>query len=95
MAKRIVAIAGIVILVGMYIVTLILAIMNNELSNRFFTASIVCTVVIPVLIWVFQWLYKMVKKDAEEARNIGYDTTDISGNAGNGGDSGNNGDAGK
>ncbi len=65
--KQILAIIGIVILVGMYVTTLILAIMNNELTNRFFTASIVATVVIPVLIYVYQWLYKLLKKAASEA----------------------------
>ena len=72
MAKRIIAIIGIIILVGMYGVTLALAIMNNELTHRFFNASIVCTVVIPVLIWVYQWIYKMVKKDADDARTKNY-----------------------
>lgn len=72
MAKRIVALIGIVILAGMYIVTLVLAILNNDLTSRFFTASIICTVVVPVLIWVYQWLYKLVRKDAQEARTKNY-----------------------
>lgn len=66
--KQILAIIGIVILVGMYVTTLILAIMNNELSNRFFMASIICTVVVPVLIYIYQWLYKLVKKAADDSR---------------------------
>lgn len=72
MGKRIAAIIGIILLVGMYITTLVLAIMNNDLTQRFFTASIICTVVIPVLIWVYQWIYKLVKKDAEDARTKNY-----------------------
>lgn len=72
MGKRIAAIIGIALLAGMYIATLILAIMNNDLTKRFFTASIICTVVIPVLIWVYQWIYKLVKKDAADARTKNY-----------------------
>ena len=72
MSKRIAALIGIVLLVGMYVVTLILAIMNNDLTKRFFTASIICTVVIPVLVWVYQWIYKRVQKDAADARTKNY-----------------------
>ena len=72
MGKRIAAIIGIALLVGMYMATLILAILNNDLTQRFFTASIICTVVIPVLIWVYQWIYKTVNKDAEDARTKNY-----------------------
>ena len=67
--RQILAIIGIVILVGLYITTLVLAIVNNEYTKRFFTASIICTVVIPVLIYVYQWLYKLVKKDASETES--------------------------
>ena len=63
--KRILAIIGIIILVGLYVTTLILAIVDNEYTRKFFTASIVCTVVIPVLIYIYQWLYKLLKKDSE------------------------------
>lgn len=65
--KRILAIICIILLVGMYVVTLILAIMNNELTHRFFMASIICTVVLPILIYIYQWLYKLVRKAADES----------------------------
>ena len=64
--KQILAIIGIIILAGLYITTLVLAIVNNELTQRFFIASIVCTVVVPVLIYVYQWLYRLIKKDASQ-----------------------------
>jgi len=70
--RQIMAIAGIVILVGLYVVTLILAIVNNEYTTRWFTAAIVATVVIPVLIYVYQWIYKSLKKSADEARTGSY-----------------------
>ena len=67
--KRIMAIVGIVILAGLYITTLVLAIIGGESTKQWFTASIVATVVIPVMIYVYQWLYKLVKKQAADARN--------------------------
>ena len=70
--RQIMAIIGIIILVGLYIVTLILAIMNNEYTKRWFTAAIVCTVVVPILIYVYQWLYKLVRKDAQDAKTKNY-----------------------
>ena len=50
MFKRILAIAGIVILVLLYLLTFILAIMNHPDTGRLLMASIVCTVFIPVMI---------------------------------------------
>ncbi|MCR4590330.1 MAG: hypothetical protein K5668_05885 [Lachnospiraceae bacterium] len=50
MFKRVLAIAGIVILVLMYLMTFILAIMNHPDTGRLLMASIVCTVFIPVMI---------------------------------------------
>ncbi len=67
--KRILAIIGIVILVGLYVTTLILAISGDESYTRWFTASIVATVVVPVMLYVYQWLYKLVKKQAEDGRS--------------------------
>jgi cytochrome bd-type quinol oxidase subunit 1 len=65
-AKRILAIAGIIILAGLYIVTLILAIADNKYTQRWFIACIFATVVLPVLIYIYQWLYKTVKKKTGE-----------------------------
>ncbi len=50
MFKRILAIAGIVILVLLYLLTFILAIMNHPDTGRLLMASIVCTVFVPVMI---------------------------------------------
>ncbi len=66
--KRILAIIGLVIIVGLYVTTLILAICGNENTRGLFMASIFSTVMVPVIIYVIQWLYKLVKKQAEETR---------------------------
>lgn len=70
--KRIMAIVGIVLLLGLYIVTFIVAVAGGEGTGQLFTACIVATVVIPVLIYVYTWIYKLVKKDADEARQKMY-----------------------
>ncbi len=66
--KQILAIIGIVIILGLYITTFILAICGNENTHGLFMASIFATVMIPVIIYIIQWLYKLVKKQAQENR---------------------------
>ncbi len=66
--KRILAIIGIVIILGLYATTLILAICGDKNTHGLFLASIFATVMVPVLIYIIQWLYKLVKKQAEETR---------------------------
>lgn len=67
--KQILAIIGIIIIVGLYIVTFILAITGNENTKGLFLASIFATVMVPVIIYIIQWLYKLVKKQAEETNS--------------------------
>ena len=60
---QILAIIGIIILVGMYVATLICAFSANENFMSMLMASIYASAVIPVLIWAFTFIYKLVKKD--------------------------------
>lgn len=66
--KQILAVIGLVIIAGLYITTLVLALVGNENTNGLFMASILCTILVPVLMYIFSWVYKLVKGDAEEAR---------------------------
>lgn len=67
-AKRIMALIGIIILVGLYITTLLLAVFGNESTHSWFMASIAATVIVPIMLWVYSWLYKRLKKDVSESR---------------------------
>lgn len=51
--RRIMAIAGIVILLSLYGVTLVAAIMAKPYANKLFITSIYCSLIIPVLIYGF------------------------------------------
>lgn len=66
--RRILAIAGIGILLALYITTLLLAIFGNENTHSWFMACICATVIVPVLMWVYQWLYKLLKKEVSDSR---------------------------
>ena len=60
--KQILAIAGIILLVLLYLSTLICAIIDRTETMRLFMASIFATVVIPVLIWAYTFIFKLLKK---------------------------------
>jgi hypothetical protein len=59
--KRILAIIGIVILVGLYIATLISAIFTSPASTGLFRASVFCTVAVPVMLYAYMLVYKLLK----------------------------------
>ena len=65
MFKRILAIAGIVILVLLYLLTFILAIMNHPDTGRLLMAAIVCTVFIPVMIHLL-----LMMNNARKGKNV-------------------------
>lgn len=70
--KQILAWIAIILLVGMYVVTLIFSMIDSPLAKQMFYASLYCTFFIPVMSWVFLMTVKLVKgrgEDAEEEKN--------------------------
>lgn len=65
-AKQIAAIIAIVLLVGMYVLTLILALIDHSETQAMLKASLYSTMVIPVMLYVFIFLTKMFKKKSKE-----------------------------
>ncbi len=64
-AKRIAALIGVILLAGMYLLTLVLAILGNENTLNIFIASIVCTIMVPVMIHLFLMLL-----NARKGKNV-------------------------
>ena len=62
--KQVLAIIGLVVIIGLYIVTLVLALTGSEETRHLFIASVVCTVAVPVILYVISWLYKLIKGDS-------------------------------
>lgn len=60
--KRVVALLGVVILVGLYLITLILAFVDPTASKDWLKASIVCTIIIPVFFYAYLLVYRNLKK---------------------------------
>ena len=59
--KQILAIIGVIILVGLYATTLVLAIIGSETSLNMLKAALYATVVVPVLLWAYSFIYKLLK----------------------------------
>ncbi len=62
--RRIGAWIGIVVLLGIYVVTLVSAILQKESTSGLFIASLFCTFVVPVWVFVLQAIYNRTHKDA-------------------------------
>lgn len=60
--KCFLAIAGIAILIGMYVVTLILALTDNPQTYRLFKISIGLTILIPVLLWIYLAMIRYISQ---------------------------------
>lgn len=64
--KQIVAAAGLLLLVGMYVVSIVLACFAKPGAEGMFMASLVATVIIPIVLYIFLALDKWVRKNAPE-----------------------------
>ena len=63
--KQFLAIIGIVLLVGMYAMTIVFALLDDPKTFHMLGTSIAATVFIPVIIWVVGIFIKLDKKDDE------------------------------
>lgn len=66
--KRIVAMIGIIILVGLYVLTFIASIFHTDFAHNLFMASFYCTIIVPVMLYVYMMIYKVFKKDQESEK---------------------------
>ena len=73
--KRIFAFAGVVILVGMYLITLFLALTDNPKTFTLFKISVGFTSLIPVLLWIYLAMYRYM----EQRRQSNQDASDGTG----------------
>ena len=64
--KQILAIIGIVVLVGLYVSTIVCALSSSDNFMNLLLASVYATVIMPVLIWAYSFIYKLLKKDRDD-----------------------------
>lgn len=68
--KRILAIIAIILIVGMYILSLVATLSNWECKKEIFMATLAGTIFIPIIIYIIQVFAKMGKKDTENEQAI-------------------------
>ena len=56
-SRQVAALAGILLLALLYIVTLIVAIFDSSEPGRWFMICIFATVAVPMLLWIYMWMY--------------------------------------
>ena len=69
--KRVFAWIGILLLLGLYITTIISAIITTPATVHLFKTSIIATIFIPILVYVFMFILKMLgNKDEYEIPDV-------------------------
>lgn len=68
-SRQILAILGVILLVGLYLATLILAILGKNFFPLFM-AALFASMALPILIWLYGFIYKWVKKNAGQQQDI-------------------------
>ena len=71
--RRAAALMGVVLLVGLYLVTFVLAILGNERSTQLLRFCFGMTIFVPLFIWVVTWcvgiLFHSVRNDSIKAES--------------------------
>ena len=63
MGKRIIAIAGLILLGLLYLSSFVLAILARPEAHQMFMASLVAPILLPILLWAGLKMYERVHKD--------------------------------
>ena len=64
--KQVAAMICVVLLVGMYVATLIVALLDFPGWDRLFQACLVATIGLPILLWIYIWLYQQIRERKDE-----------------------------
>ena len=56
-SRQIVAMAGVVLLVLLYVATLVTAIADSSQSAKWFRICLFATFALPLVIWIYSWMY--------------------------------------
>ncbi len=68
MKRRILALAGIALLVLMYVLTLVFALIGSDWATRALQLSVVLTVAVPVVLWAFLMTLRRRDRLRDQAR---------------------------
>lgn len=60
--QRILALVGVILLVGLYLITLLSAVFTTPATKGLFLACVFATIAIPVMIYGYMLIYKVFKE---------------------------------
>ncbi len=64
--QRVLSLAAVVLLVGMYVMTLVFAISDSPQADGLFRASLACTIIVPVFLYANLLIYRYLRGRNEE-----------------------------
>ena len=64
--KQILAILGIVLILGINVLLIFAAGSATEDNTNIFNAAVVTVILVPVLLWIYLYIYKLIKKKDNE-----------------------------
>ncbi|WP_346663838.1 hypothetical protein [uncultured Merdimonas sp.] len=64
--KRILALAGAVLLILLYLCTLVFALIDHPAARDLLRASVACTILIPVLLYGYLLIYRLLSHDQDK-----------------------------
>ncbi len=64
--KQILAIAGIILILGLNILLVFAAGTASEDGMGLFGGAVVAVVMVPILLWIYMYIFKLIKKRNEE-----------------------------
>ena len=67
--RSITALLGIIILVGLYVLTFIFALIDDQNTMHLLGESIAATIVIPIMLWVINSYIKISKRNRDQLKN--------------------------
>ena len=67
--KQILAILGIVLIIGVNVLLVFAAGTASENNMGVFEAAVVTMILAPVLLWIYMYIYKLMKKRNEDKEN--------------------------
>ncbi len=59
--KQITALIGVIALAGLYVSTLVLALIGSAEAINLLKVAVYATIVLPVLLWAYSFIYRMMK----------------------------------
>ena len=67
--KQITALIGVIALVGLYVSTLVLALIGSEEAINLLKVAVYATIVLPVLLWAYSFIYRLLKGKQNDSLN--------------------------